>query len=117
MHVEGNLSPTFQLLLLCTAIVAGDEALCGERGGREKEETGRGREQRRGEKKEERKGEEERGDGEQKGERRKKGRREKEKEQRSEGWGVGRGERREERTMLPALSHTCARSSLERPLD
>ena len=75
MHVEGNLSPTFQLLLLCTAIMAGDEALCGERGGREKEETGRGREQRReGEKKEER------GDGGKKEEGE-----EREKEQRSNG--------------------------------
>ena len=30
VHVEGNLSPTFQLLLLCAAVMAGDEALWGE---------------------------------------------------------------------------------------
>ena len=62
MHVEGNLSPTFQLLLLCTAIMAGDEALCGERGGREKqgEVENRGGKERR---KKGETGEEERGDG------------------------------------------------------
>ena len=58
VHVEGNLSPTFQLLLLCTAVMAGDEALWGE--GR-KGEIGRGRVERREERKRGRRG----GDGEQ----------------------------------------------------
>lgn len=44
VHVEGNLSPTFQLLLLCTAIMAGDEALWGEgrKGEGMEREIGRG---------------------------------------------------------------------------
>ena len=112
MHVEGNLSPTFQLLLLCTAIVAGDEALCGERReeGRRKKQ---GEVENRGEKERRKK----RGE---MGERRKKGRREK-KNRGVMGEGVGGGGGGERRGQCYQLSmihmHTCARSSLERPLD
>ena len=63
VHMEGNLSPTFQLLLLCTAIVAGDEALWGEgrKGEGMERETGRGGVER-GVKKEREEGRREMGD-------------------------------------------------------